>query len=446
MARRILPLPTRGHAVCKVADLPTPPPKLFRLPPSPSSLSVEEEDDIDDDVEEEDDIDSLDSRCYGSSADGAHAHRQAYGQEHWAEGESSCYYCSPHSHSHEYDLVEDHVASNKKKRKIKTSLRLLMTHPLRSPTYGTISTSSPLYFYVHSHQMKSQLSRHKTHRLHYLSHSHFRPVLSSSDIESGRVKNDDVAVAKFRDIHAKKGLPDKSGFVAPWLSHFTFKFPSSISKSIEHRHSLLSTSDVHHTGQAPSSPQSIIAPTTIPAPNVPPPNMSPSDQPLPQLQPASRLPRQRHRPRPKPGDPIWICQFCEFEDVFGVPPVYLMKLYDINERRERKIKAERKRLLEKAKTKGKKNRAGATAAPAGSPAPTTLPPSNSGVQGTVVAEVPPRRPLAPDPSDPDDGKEGTDFDDDDPTFEPELAPRPVKSKKALAQRLKRQMRKASNVV
>ncbi|RAL12683.1 uncharacterized protein BO97DRAFT_424319 [Aspergillus homomorphus CBS 101889] len=53
---------------------------------------------------------------------------------------------------------------------------------------------------------------------------------------------------------------------------------------------------------------------------------------------------------------IWICDFCEYESIFGHPPVALIRQYEIKDRKERKRLAEKKRLLEKAKTKGRKGK------------------------------------------------------------------------------------------
>lgn len=53
---------------------------------------------------------------------------------------------------------------------------------------------------------------------------------------------------------------------------------------------------------------------------------------------------------------IWICEFCEYESIFGHPPEALIRQYEIKDRRERKRLAEKKRLLEKAKMKGRKQK------------------------------------------------------------------------------------------
>lgn len=60
---------------------------------------------------------------------------------------------------------------------------------------------------------------------------------------------------------------------------------------------------------------------------------------------------------------IWICEFCEYERIFGEPPRTLIRDYEIKDRRHRQEEADRKRLLEKAKAKsrkGKKNNKVAT--------------------------------------------------------------------------------------
>ena len=55
---------------------------------------------------------------------------------------------------------------------------------------------------------------------------------------------------------------------------------------------------------------------------------------------------------------MWICEFCEYEDIFGVPPLALIRQYEIKARQERKRADERRRLLEKARAKGRKNKKG----------------------------------------------------------------------------------------
>jgi hypothetical protein len=59
-----------------------------------------------------------------------------------------------------------------------------------------------------------------------------------------------------------------------------------------------------------------------------------------------------HNPPAQP----WICEFCEYEDIFGQPPIALIRQYEIKDRKERKRLAEKKRLLEKARMKGRKGK------------------------------------------------------------------------------------------
>lgn len=63
-----------------------------------------------------------------------------------------------------------------------------------------------------------------------------------------------------------------------------------------------------------------------------------------------------HHP-PAPEDE-WICEFCEYERIFGSPPAALIRQYEIKDRRIRKQETERRRLLEKAKMKGRKGKKG----------------------------------------------------------------------------------------
>ncbi len=58
---------------------------------------------------------------------------------------------------------------------------------------------------------------------------------------------------------------------------------------------------------------------------------------------------------PAPED-IWICEFCEYEAIFGQAPHALIRQYEIKDRKERRKLAEKRRLLEKAKLKGRKGK------------------------------------------------------------------------------------------
>ncbi|GAB1311817.1 hypothetical protein MFIFM68171_02027 [Madurella fahalii] len=63
----------------------------------------------------------------------------------------------------------------------------------------------------------------------------------------------------------------------------------------------------------------------------------------------------RRKP-PKPED-IWICEFCEYEAIFGSPPEALVRQYEIKDRKQRQLEQQRKAQLErmkKGKHRGKK--------------------------------------------------------------------------------------------
>lgn len=59
---------------------------------------------------------------------------------------------------------------------------------------------------------------------------------------------------------------------------------------------------------------------------------------------------------PPSHEDVWICEFCEYESIFGSQPHALVRQYEIKDRRERKRLAEKRRLLEKAKLKGRKGK------------------------------------------------------------------------------------------
>jgi hypothetical protein len=66
-----------------------------------------------------------------------------------------------------------------------------------------------------------------------------------------------------------------------------------------------------------------------------------------------------HHP-PKLED-IWICEFCEYERIFGEPPRALIRDYELKDRRIRQEVAERKRMLDKVKAKARKGKKGGKA-------------------------------------------------------------------------------------
>lgn len=79
-----------------------------------------------------------------------------------------------------------------------------------------------------------------------------------------------------------------------------------------------------------------------------------------------------------------MCEFCEYESIFGQPPEALMRQYEIKDRRARRKEAEKRRLLEKAKMKGRKGKKGTKGAPKNSAAVkqgAQVPPLPQGGQG-----------------------------------------------------------------
>lgn len=61
---------------------------------------------------------------------------------------------------------------------------------------------------------------------------------------------------------------------------------------------------------------------------------------------------------PPSSEDVWICEFCEYESIFGSPPEALVRQYEIKDRRERRRLEQKRRLLEKAKMKGRKCKKG----------------------------------------------------------------------------------------
>ncbi|KAI1080466.1 hypothetical protein F5B20DRAFT_580132 [Whalleya microplaca] len=98
-----------------------------------------------------------------------------------------------------------------------------------------------------------------------------------------------------------------------------------------------------------------------------------------------------HHP-PAPED-IWICEFCEYERIFGRPPEALIRQYEIKDRRRRREEAERRRLLEKAKMKSRKGKKA-----------NKLPAKNNAAAAdrSAAATAGQQAPPPPPPNDPDE--------------------------------------------
>ncbi|KAI0972137.1 hypothetical protein F4678DRAFT_472137 [Xylaria arbuscula] len=79
--------------------------------------------------------------------------------------------------------------------------------------------------------------------------------------------------------------------------------------------------------------------------------------------PLLRAARQRRREteyqnmhHPPTPEEYYMCEFCEYELIFGRRPEALIRQYEIKDRRRRREEAERRRLLEKAKMKSRKGK------------------------------------------------------------------------------------------
>lgn len=57
---------------------------------------------------------------------------------------------------------------------------------------------------------------------------------------------------------------------------------------------------------------------------------------------------------PSADTDFWLCEFCEYEAIFGRPPRAMIRLYELKARRQKKEEEERKRRLEKARSRSRK--------------------------------------------------------------------------------------------
>lgn len=79
---------------------------------------------------------------------------------------------------------------------------------------------------------------------------------------------------------------------------------------------------------------------------------------------------------PQNPEDVWICEFCEYESIFGCQPEALIRQYEVKDKVERRRLAEKRRLLEKAKMKGRKQKKGAKGQKNAAPPPTPAPNPN----------------------------------------------------------------------
>ncbi|KAF9770855.1 hypothetical protein IL306_011531 [Fusarium sp. DS 682] len=102
------------------------------------------------------------------------------------------------------------------------------------------------------------------------------------------------------------------------------------------------------------------------------------------LERAARRRRQEAQRDPAKTADEWICEFCEYEMIFGAPPKALIRQYEMKDRKRRQEEADRKRLLEKAKEKSRKGRkSGKKSASRGENATTQNPPQEPGTSADM---------------------------------------------------------------
>ncbi|KAK5941941.1 hypothetical protein PMZ80_005892 [Knufia obscura] len=174
------------------------------------------------------------------------------------------------------------------------------------------------------------------------------------------------------------GVLDQQAKTPPTNSQFTFTCESDAKGVKFPEQSLYSPDYAHRVNSAPAAAPS----QTTKYSNQGPQYANAASQQAPPPAPANNPPpQQKQRPRRRKGDvyalaarqrklqqeytnlqhppsheDIWICEFCEYESIFGSPPHALVRQYEIKDRRERKRLAEKRRLLEKAKLKGRKGK------------------------------------------------------------------------------------------
>ncbi|KAI0172617.1 hypothetical protein GGR52DRAFT_572443 [Hypoxylon sp. FL1284] len=131
--------------------------------------------------------------------------------------------------------------------------------------------------------------------------------------------------------------------------------------------------------------------------------------------------------RPPSPEDIWICEFCEYERIFGRAPEALIRQYEVKDRQRRREEAERRRLLEKAKMKSRKGKKASKAPAKNNPA---TPNQQSGSSTGQQAPPPPSHPNDHDDDqthhqthgeDQDEDGDDSEGRDDDPVSEVEVS-------------------------
>ncbi|KAH9884155.1 hypothetical protein F4778DRAFT_763834 [Xylariomycetidae sp. FL2044] len=70
----------------------------------------------------------------------------------------------------------------------------------------------------------------------------------------------------------------------------------------------------------------------------------------------SRETQYQNKLNPPPPEERWVCEFCEYKNIFGEHPEALIRQYEIKDRKRRHDEVNRRRMLEKAKKNSRKGK------------------------------------------------------------------------------------------
>lgn len=197
---------------------------------------------------------------------------------------------------------------------------------------------------------------------------------SSPSVETPTKRPPDGRSPSSDPVTPSKGSRRNAGVVAgagsPKQTQFTFVCESPVSTSLAFSSASYKSTNANTPGDGSGYPKSMHTVGTQTSPSIS--NTNANHPPAPE-QPKKKsgqarsaatsrrdyaLQRRRRQEAVGGGNgngEIWICEFCEYESIFGEAPEALMRQYEIKDRKERRKLAEKRRLLEKAKQKGKKN-------------------------------------------------------------------------------------------
>ncbi|KAA8913882.1 hypothetical protein FN846DRAFT_38259 [Sphaerosporella brunnea] len=181
---------------------------------------------------------------------------------------------------------------------------------------------------------------------------------TSTTNSTAKAKEDPVTPVKGKrkgtGITASSSFADSSASGLPKQTQFTFTYKNPV-MILQDPPSTPAASSGDNT--TPTRSMQTVGTQTSPGmSNSPPPAAAKKKAPKPSRRElfaaAQRRRRQEALAHPNANGQIWICEFCEYESIFGEPPEALMRQYEIKDRKERRRIAEKRRLLEKAKQKG----------------------------------------------------------------------------------------------